>query len=202
MAERAPDAQQQGVLVREVEPASPAFQAGIKNGDLINKVDNRDVRDFDALLNALSQHKAGDKVNLQVLRDGKTQSFDVTLGQRQARRAEEQGARQPTAFLGVQAQELTPEMKKQLGINVDKGVLITSVMPGTPAANAGLRQGDVITSVNDQQIQDPQQLRDAIHQAGVGKEVGLKAMRGQNSMDFKARLEEAPVDFFTPPARP
>src|SRR5262249_5194151 len=156
-----------GILVREVEPGTPAAQAGLRNGDLIVKVGDQPVKDFDALVNALSQHKIGEKVNFQVQRDGKEQSFEVTLGQRPERRAGEAPRRQPTAFLGVRTEELTPEMKNQYKVTVDRGAVVVGVMPGTPAATAGLKEGDVITSVNNQPIENPQQLRQAVQQAGI-----------------------------------
>ncbi len=57
-----------GVAVRDVEPGSPAAQGGLRTGDVITKVDDQQVQNFDALVNALFQHKPGDKINLQVKR--------------------------------------------------------------------------------------------------------------------------------------
>src|SRR5205814_1197708 len=70
----------------------------------------------------------------------------------------------------------------------------TEVMPGTPAAKAGLQRGDVITAVAGQAVSDPRALREAIHRAEAGKEISLTVQRGREKKEIKARLEELPVE--------
>src|SRR5262249_40867858 len=151
------NAAHQGPAVRRVTPDSPAARAGLQEGDVITRVDGRQVDDPQTLLNVLAQHKPGDKLKFQVQRDGKEKSLDVTLGTRPAARAGEglPGSRlpreRPTAFLGVQAvpmEELTPRLKERLGISAENGLVVMEVLPDSPAAKAGLRHGDVITGVN------------------------------------------------------
>jgi S1-C subfamily serine protease len=189
-------ADQAGVVVREVTPDSPAAKGGLKPGDVIVKVGDRDVKDFGALAGAVSSHKAGDKVAVHVRRDGKEQDLTVTLAERQVARfpkAPESFPERRGAFLGVQTQDITPELKDRLGLAVDKGALVTNVIPGTPAAKAGLKDEDVITAVNGQAVANSRELREAIHKAGTGKDVTVKGMRGNDKMEVKARLEESPL---------
>src|SRR5439155_10694040 len=89
-------------------------------------------------------------------------------------------------------QELTAELKNKLGIAADKGCLVADVMENSPAAKAGLKEADVITWVNDRAVANPQELRDAIHKAGSGKEVTLKVVRGKETKEIKCQVEQAP----------
>jgi predicted metalloprotease with PDZ domain len=196
------DAAHPGAVVRQVTPDSPAATAGLQNGDVITRVDGRQVEDPQTLLNVLAQHKPGDKLKFQVERAGKEKSLEVTLGSRPARRPGE-GApgtpaprERPTAFLGVQVvpmEELTPRLKERLGISGEKGLVVMEVLPDSPAAKAGLRHGDVITALNGQEMTDANQFRSAITKAGAGKEVRLAVMRGKEKKDLDTKLGEAPL---------
>src|SRR3954470_18745079 len=70
-----------------------------------------------------------------------------------------QESRQP-AYLGVTMFPLTADVKSRLNVKGDAGVVVMNVMPSSPAANAGLRQGDVITAINDKPVRDPDQMRE------------------------------------------
>jgi S1-C subfamily serine protease len=191
-----PGATTSGIVVREVPPDSPAAKAGVKAGDVIVKVGDKSINDFDALANTLAQHKPGDKLSLTVKRDGQDKTLNVTLGERQARPPVGPGGgrRRATAFLGVQTQPLTPDLKNRLGVTADQGVLVTEVVPDTPAAKAGLKQEDVIITFNGKAIANPEQLREAVQQAGAGKKATIGVVRGKEKKDLTAQLEEAPGD--------
>jgi S1-C subfamily serine protease len=213
---------EQGLQVRQVTPNSPAAKAGLKRGDLITKVGDRDVDDFDDLANTISAHKPGDKIMLQVERNGEERQLTCTLqrrpsnwarnqaedheefGRKETENAEpnsERGQRQygaaPSPFLGVQTRELTPSLKKRLNITAEEGIVVTEVVPHSPAAQAGLHKGDVITSANGKTVTEPQELRQVIQDAGPGGEVRLEVLRGSHQKDLTARLSESPVDFGT-----
>jgi S1-C subfamily serine protease len=184
--------EQNGVVVLKVFPDGPAAWAGVKQGDVITKADDRKVDAPGTLLNFLASHKPGDKVTLHVKRDGKEKDVAVTLESRaesfgeQAERPERPGK---MAFLGVQTSAEATQ----------KGALVTGVMPKSPAAKAGLRSGDVITRVDNQAINSPPELVQAIRKAGVGKEVTITAQRGDKALEVKAKLEAPPGDMFGGP---
>jgi len=192
----------QGVLVRDVTPDSPAAKAGLKRGDRIVKLDDEDVRDVEKFLRTLAGKKPGDKLNLGIVRDGKEQSVAATVGERPAREApavpDAPGSRRP-AFLGVQTQQLTPELKQRLNVEADAGVVVTEVVPSSPAATAGLKRDDVITAVNDQAVRSAADLRDAVQKAGPGKDVTLQVARGKEKQSLKATLREGNFGFFLTP---
>lgn len=194
----APDVQHPGVVVRETNTEGPAAKAGVQAGDIIMKAGDKKIKDVEDLFNALANHKPGDKFPLQVFRAGKEKDLTVTLGKRTTAavppRPEGTPGVKPRAFLGVQSQPVTADLKNRLGLATDKGALITEVVADTPAAKAGLKTDDVITAVNGKTVNDPAQLSQAIRHAGVGKDVTLKVMRGQETKELKATLDEAPSD--------
>src|SRR5262249_4852690 len=106
------------------------------------------------------------------------------------------------AFLGVQTRELTPDLKKELGVTVDQGAVVTDVVPNTPAAKVGLKNNDVIVQIDKQTVTGPRDLREAVRKAGTDKEVDLKVMRGKDSKEFKTQLATAPAEFPMMPGFP
>jgi S1-C subfamily serine protease len=180
------DADQPHVVVMGVTPGAPAAKAGLERGDVIAKFDDRDIRTIRDFFQALAQHKPGDKIKLAVLRDGKSRDLSVTLAERPG---DEPAEQRPTAFLGIETERLTPAVKERLGVNVDSGAVVMEVMPGSPAAKAGLQRGDVITAINDKNVAGAEELRSAIRAAGAGKEVSLKVARGKETKDFRATLQ-------------
>lgn len=187
-----------GAWLRAVTPDSPAAKAGLQNGDIVTKVGDTEVKDAQGLTAAIAGHKAGDKLTLWVLRDGKEQKIETTLGERPARKLPQLGNAAPaakSAYLGVHTQEMSPELKQRLGLAVDKGAMVTDVMAETPAAKAGLKAEDVIVAVGDKDIANPQELKEAIASAKIGGEVVLKVMRGKDKIECRCILAEAPVAF-------
>jgi S1-C subfamily serine protease len=74
-----------GVLLGGVSPGSPAEQAGLRKGDVLLGLGTHDVKDLQAMTDALRAHRPGDEVLLRILRDGREQRITVTLGSRAAR---------------------------------------------------------------------------------------------------------------------
>lgn len=185
-----------GALVREVTPDSPAAKAGLKSGDVVLKVGDRDVKDPDDLIHEVARHKPGDRLTFHVMRDGKEQDVSVTLAERPA------GSERTGAFLGVVTRPLTAADKSRLNVTADQGLVVTDVMPDSPAAKAGLRRGDVITAVGGKTVADPVELRHMVQQIGAGKDITLTVLHGQDKKEVQARLEEPPVDGIATPLLP
>ena len=187
----AKDATPNGVTVHSVNKDGPADKAGLKSSDRIVMAEGKEVKTFEDLKNTLAGHKSGEKVALKVMRDGAEQTVTVTLGDApKNREGAEPPAQQTGMFLGVFTQPLTAELRQQFGLTVDKGAVVSQVVPGSPAAKAGMADGDVITNVGDTKVTSPQELREAIRKAGAGQEVTVKVQRGTKSMDFKVRLQD------------
>jgi serine protease Do len=149
----------QGALIASVTEESPAARAGFKEGDVIVTFDGKPVEGPRTLPALVANTPVGRAVPVVILRDGKQQTVQVTVGNladsREARAAAPEKAPESRATdkLGLALQELTPELAKQLGVSSDKGVVVTEVKPDSPAAQAGLAPGDVIREVNRMPVQ-------------------------------------------------
>jgi serine protease Do len=193
----------EGVIVQKVVQESPAARAGFQTGDVITRVGKKEVRDDEELEDLLATHKAGEQLTFHVMRGGKDRDVQVTLGERPAPAAEakrespEKGPapaagppRGRPAQLGVSVLPLRPEVRERFGVQADKGVLVAQVSPGTPAAKAGLKAGDVIVRLDGQAVNDPPQLRAIVQQAGVNKKVDVVVQRDGEQKTLTARLAE------------
>jgi S1-C subfamily serine protease len=201
----APQAGERGIQVREVTPDSPAAKAGLRASDQIIKVDDRDVTSVEQFLQTVASHKPNDKMTLHVMRGGQEQMITATLGERPAGGEIARTGRpglltglQP-AFLGVQTQPLTAELKQRLQVQADTGAVVTEVVPNSPAAKAGLKADDVITAINDKAVRDPAQLREVIQEAGPDHDVTIKVARGNQNLTVQAKLGLAGLGMFLTP---
>ncbi|HZY63111.1 MAG TPA: Do family serine endopeptidase [Edaphobacter sp.] len=139
-----------GAVVSDVSPDSPGAKAGLKTGDVITALNGKEVSDSGELQMEISQKQAGDTVQLDVARDGKTLHIPVTL-QPQGGKADHEVAQSGSGKgrWGLSLGNLTPDVRNQLQLpdNVH-GAVVQDVRSGSPADNAGLQAGDVIVSVN------------------------------------------------------
>jgi serine protease Do len=156
---KAPDTM--GAFVQDVTPDGPSAKAGLKAGDIVRKFDGKDVADRDNLISMVTNANPGEIATLDILRDGKPMTIKVVLGQRPenfSAAGNEGGpeAEKPPsegALRGISVQNLTPDIRNQLGVPANlEGVVITDVDSESPAADAGLRRGDVIESINRQPV--------------------------------------------------
>lgn len=196
---------QRGVVVREVFPDGPAAKAGVRAGDRVVKIADQDVTGVKAFMQTIAATKAGGTLTLKVVRGDKEQDITVTLGQRRQpletfleRVPGFPGGKQ-FAFLGVQTQPLTADLRKRLAIGATGGAVVVEVVPNSPAAQAGLKSDDVITSINDREIQDPARLREVIQEVGPGKEAALHVLRGKDNLTLKATLRDGAIGQFLTP---
>lgn len=141
-----------GALVGQVEPGSPADKAGLKQGDVIRKINNQTIDGADNLRSMVAGTSPGTTITLSVLRDGKPMDVKVTLGEQPASMAGASGhpgKASEGALRGITVQNLTPDIRDQLGLQPNvRGVVISDLDPSSPAAQAGLQPGDLIESIN------------------------------------------------------
>jgi len=142
-----------GVLVGDVNKGSPAEKAGMKDGDIITKYAGKAVENVMQLRELVAATSPNSKVEIEVFRDGKKQMLAAQVSEQEAQ-AVASGANAPTEKLGLTLKNVTPEQAQKLGLADQKGVYIAEVEPGSLAAHAGLRAGDVITSLNGQPVTD------------------------------------------------
>jgi len=105
-------------------------------------------------------------------------------------------------WLGATIQDVTPSMAKAFGMDTPGGVLIADVSPNSPAANAGLKQGDVVMSVNGQPMGESSDLRLRVSEAGPGANFPMTVKRGSSTLNITAKLRELPSDVASTPGTP
>jgi S1-C subfamily serine protease len=226
------DVNQTGILVVEVLPNSPAANAGIKGGqrevqingvpvqiggDVIISIDGQPVKTFDDLASYLvNKGEVGKTIKLEVLRDGKKQTLDVTLA---ARPAQSQTASQQSnnnngrmtgqAYLGISGFTVNSAVAQALGIDQQQtGVLVGQVQPDGPADTAGLQGGDktitvdgqqiltggdIIIAIDDHPITGMQELKTFLSHLNPGDTAKLTVLRNGQTMDLQVTLGEAPA---------
>ncbi len=147
-----------GALVTTVTPDSAADKAGIKQGDVIVKLDGTKVDDPNRLKLMVGRQAPGAKVDVVVMRDGKEKTFSVQLGELpgDAKSLGDDTASKNNdedTLNGVGVADITPAYRERLELPKDlDGVLITQVDPSSAAASAGLREGDVILEINREPV--------------------------------------------------
>jgi len=148
----------QGALIADVTPGSPADKAGLKSGDVITEYNGKPVQDSRRLKLAVGATPPGGAVSVRVIRDGKSREFDVALKSASDPKVAGKpraGHAPGEALAGVGVANLDTPTREQLGApRVLKGAVVTQVEEGSAAYAAGLRQGDVITEINRNDIAD------------------------------------------------
>jgi serine protease Do len=183
-------------------PGEPAAKAGIQQGDVIVKVGGREVTPDETVSYLIANTSVGTRVPVELVRGGRRVTVQVQVGQRPT---EEELIKQaggdddanqglgedapvaPGSALGLSLQPLNAQIIRALNLPADqRGVVITSVDPGSDSAEKGLRRGDVIVSVNRQPVTQPQQVIAAVEatrRAGRSS-VLLLVKRGQGVEAF------------------
>ena len=177
----------EGALVAEPQPESPAAKAGIKAGDVITAIDGQPIKNARALAEKIATSSPDSKAQVAILRDGKTQTIDVTLGTmpRQQKVAEAQPNQQEQTAEPNLGLTLAPARDVQG--SGDQGVVILSVNPTGPAAQNGVQSGDVILDAGGKAVETPGQVRQAIEQTkSEGKHAILLRMKTAEGTRFLA----------------
>jgi len=158
-----------GVVIGDVSPGSPAQEAGLQRGDILLAVNGKPIADSNQLRMGISMMQPGSEVKLHVLRNGKEREMQVKLAELPTQQAKEsnQNGGLEGALEGVEVANLTPRAAQQLGLPAEtKGVVVTDISPSSPAADSGLRKGDVIQEVNRQPVKNVSEFQDAVRKAG------------------------------------
>jgi serine protease Do len=176
----------EGALVANVERGSAAEKAGIRSGDVIRKVNGQPIVASGDLPALLSVARPGDKVALDVWRDGKTVRLEARLGNANDKLAQaasqEEGDPGVAPRLGLHMRPLDPAEKRQTGIG--SGLLILNA--NGAAAQAGVQGGDVLLSVNSRPVNSPEQVREIINSST--KSIALLIQRGNDKIFIPVRI--------------
>lgn len=177
----------EGALVSDVTPGSPAEKAGIKRGDVIVEFDGEKIDDVTDLTTLSAVTPPGKEATIKLVRDGKTSEVTVKLGEtpeQEARPAEEKSEK----MFGITVRELTPQIVQRFNLSVDEGVIISDVERGSTAAEAGVRPGDVVIEVNKKPVKSLKDYTSALDEVKPGGTALLLVKRGENTIYAALRV--------------
>ena len=175
----------EGALITQVMPGTPAEKAGLKEKDVIISYNGKPVRNASDLKNYVLLTKPGTKVILKIIRNGKEIRLKVKIGTPQkgffVSKAEFKNLQEFLENLGLVVENITPEIAKRLGLSTTRGVIITEVLPETPADYAGLTPGLIIDEVNRIKVKNLREFYQALKPSLKTKRVllGIKTTRGR-----------------------
>jgi len=178
-----------GVLVQTVESNSPAEKADIKPGDVIVKFDGQKIDHANQLQAMVASHRPDDKVNVEILRDGKAQDMTVTLKERNSgefasNNPDESSTATTLESLGLSVQDAD---KSTLDKYDEKhGVIVTNVVSGSEADQRQLHQGDLITSVDNTPIKSTGDLEKAVSTRKPGDALLFRVTTSNKTKAFLA----------------
>jgi serine protease Do len=157
-----------GALVSSVAEDGPAADAGVKRGDVITAINGQKLSDSNALRNHVAALGPKAKANLTIVRDGRERTLTATLDELPSTMAEGAPAADgpDRSGVGLSVQPLTPDTARRFGVEAKEGLLVTNVDPSGPAADAGLRRGDVIEEIEGKKVQSAAELRSELSRAG------------------------------------
>ena len=213
---------ERGVLLGRIVPDSPAAKAGLKDNDVITEINGQRVEGEAQFRRMIHEIPAGRSAQFTVWRDGKAQSFNVTLG-----KSEERGnmwfKTAPRAFsfqlpkveipelapmpgmdwnygmlagahprLGIDAEDLSGQFGTYFGAPDGEGVLVREVNSGSPAEKAGVKSGDVITALNGERVRSLGDLREKLAAKREDKTVKLGVLRNKSEMTLSVELPPLP----------
>jgi serine protease Do len=182
---------QNGALVGDVQPNSPADKAGVKSGDVIVALNGKNIGDTSSLQLAISDSAPGSPAALKIIRDGKAKTVSVTLGELQPRASRlnnrqnqnnSQLQNSADALDGVEVADLDQQIRRQLRIPVGiQGAIVSNVEEDSNSAEAGLQHNDVILEINRQPVSNSDGAVKLCEQA-KGDQIFLKVWRYSVSM--------------------
>jgi serine protease Do len=207
---------ERGVVIGKVLGDSPAAKAGLKDGDVITEINGQRVEGTAQFRRMIHETPAGRTLQFTVSRDGHPETVRVTLGKMQESRKHWMNA-MPQAFqfqmpevapvpgmpnldwdgdnfltggprLGIDAEDISGQLGAYFGAPDGEGILVREVNAGSAAEKAGVKAGDVITSLNGERIHDVAELRSKLAAAGEGKTAKLGVLRNKSSLALDVEI--------------
>ena len=189
-----------GVIVDAVTPGGPADKAGLKSEDIVLAINGKDVKNGEELVARIADTPIGDKVSITVDRNGKRMDLGTVVADRaevfkddprfaRFRKKEEAPAAETgEAKFGIYVRPLTPEDKESMKVESDRGVVVTRVQEESFAGEIGLRENDVIVSINRLPVAGVEDIKKIQSTLKGGDAVAFRVMR-PNPMAGRANAQ-------------
>ncbi len=200
----------EGAKILSVEKESPAIKAGLLEGDIIYKIDDKDVTDNVTLKNIITKYKYDNRVTVYILRDGKKQNFKVNLAIKKINIVTYKNRNRKKIFAVPPAPPFPPSVdnifdnddevftdvrRKKIGIKIEdtqeeNGVKIVEVEPNSPSAKAGLLVNDIIVAIDDKKVINTGEARQQMFESETRKDYKIKVLRSGNEMNFNVTIPQ------------
>ena len=182
MAEQFQVKEKEGVIVAQIHQGTGAEKAGLASGDIMKSVDDKAIKNTNELIKEIQKKKVGQKVKLNVVRDGKPMTIEVTLTA-MPDKPEALKEKEGEEKLGARVQELTPQLSARYRISseIKRGVIVIGVEEGSPADELGLQEGDVILEINRKKIETTKDFDKAIKDINLDKGIVFRLHRRGNT---------------------
>jgi serine protease Do len=202
---------ERGVLLGKVVADSPASKAGLKESDVVTEVNGQRVEGTEQFRRMIREIPAGRSAQLTIWRDGQAKNISVTVGKSEAHHTETMVAPGTFAFhmpdmpqmnslmemapwmpghsrLGIDAEDLEGDFGHYFGAPEGEGVLVRGVFPDMPAAKAGIKVGDVITSVDGDRIRSVGELREKLVEKKSEKSIKIGVIRNKAPLTLSIEI--------------
>lgn len=203
-----------GVLISGVEEDSPADEAGLKDGDVIVAFNGKKVDDPDDLRDLVQDTEPGEKVEIELVRDGKSKTLTLTVGEWPDESSWfslgdlyfDEGkvgrhfdnlvyAFSPKPRLGVEVAELNDDLAGYFKTKAGDGVLVLKVNEESVAEDAGVKAGDVVVQVGDEDVSSVDELRESVEDYEEGDEFAIHVIRKGKKKTLTATMDEVESAF-------
>ncbi len=176
-----------GALVSEIIGDSPASKSDLRPGDVIRMVDRIPVEDAAEFYDALRQFIPGDPVTLTIIRKGSEETIRMNAVEFPEHRLGDLA----WDLIGIRGQTLSDGLRRRFRIRVNQGVIVSEVKSGSPAAEIGLRAGDVVTRINDIPLSTVEEFHSSIRGVSHQNSVMITVVRG--NVRYRVVLELNPA---------
>ncbi len=157
-----------GALIASISPGTPADKAGLREEDVIVEIDGKAVRDVTEFRWRIAEYEPGTKVEMKIFRDGKYKTISVTLDNHPDDRPQKEITAKTSDKLGITVGNLTRELARRYGYDDDTGVIVTDVEGNSEAFRNGIREGDLITAINRNSIENVRDYNRLVEKAKGG----------------------------------
>jgi len=171
--------EQEGVLVTQAYEGDPAAKAGIKEGDVIVALDGKRISSSRELSRTVAEAGVGNKLSLTFLREGREKKVNVKLAKRPDTEPTMARGEARSDDLGLKVREIDPEIAERLGMDENTaGVVVVGVNPDSKAAEADIRQGDVLVEINRKPVASLKDYKQQLRKIDAGDTVQMLLRRG------------------------
>lgn len=205
----------QGVLISDVIEGSPAEEAGIEEGDVVVEFAGKKVDSPSALQDLVLEQEEGDEVTIKLVRDGKTRTVKVTIGESDdfmtwiaPEGMEFDFSNLPYAAqwfggprLGVRISDMDEDLASYFGVKEGEGVLVLGIDEDSSAEGAGIKSGDVIVEVEGDKIESAGDIREALEDKEKGDEFTVTVVRKKKRQELNGTIKEGGLRWYQSHAR-